>query len=173
MPNKRACYPCKYPEVQSYMDRRLGEGADLKTIRHELATPYRRRQFGYTTPPTEASLIEHQTAHRGRQPVSPNLPTFAGTSSATPDEAKFDVASVIQREALAMLERGEMRITAHHALKSQEILDRRAEKAKDRELTHVLARLMTMQRQPPKALIAGDDTIEGQYEEVELGTADD
>ena len=175
MPNQPACTPCKYPEVERYLDRRLSEGANLKTIRSELASPYRKKTFGIKREPTQAMLAEHQRLHRAVAPVSGNLPSFEGdtdTAVSTP-QGSGDVAGAIQREALAALERGEMRITATNALKAQEMLDRRAEKAADRELTLVLARLLTQQAQAPDRLLIEDGTIEGDAEEIDLGTADD
>ena len=165
MPNQRACIPCKYPEAKEYMQRRIGEGANLKTVRSELDSVYRRKQFGYGKGPSLAMLQEHQMKHgRAMTPVSENMPTF-GSGSQTPTSNDADVATAIQAEALAALERGELRVTASNALKAQEILDRRAEKAADRELTLVLARLSTMSKAPEGLIIEG--------EVVDLGTADD
>ena len=163
MPNQRACIPCKYPSADDYLRRRMSEGADLKTIRSELASPYQRKAHGYNKPPTVDMLQVHNTQHRGLAPVRDSLPTFSGSGSTSPVPTT-DVATAIQAEALAALERGELRVTAANALKAQEILDRRAEKAADRELTLVLARLATMSKPP-------EDIIEGEV--IDLGTADD
>lgn len=174
MPNQRACIPCKYPAAEEYLDRRLGEGADLRSIRQELSTPYRMKAIGYGKGPSLQSLQTHQRDHRSSAtvPVSTNLPTFSGSegSPSSPLPAAEDVATTIQREALAALERGEMRITAQHALKAQEMLDRRAEKAADRELVMVLTRLAVSQGKPPPSLIKDEVVIEGEVKEV--GTAD-
>lgn len=165
MPGVRACIPCKYPDSDDYIRRRVAEGANLTTIRAELDTPFRKKMYGYQKGPTTAMLREHQAKHRGLSPVRDAMPTFAGTSSAVaPVAPAGDVATAIQEEALAALARGELRVTAANALKAQEILDRRAERAADRQLTLVLARLATMGRPP-------EDIIEGEV--VDLGTADD
>jgi hypothetical protein len=161
------------------MDRRVSEGSDLKTIRHELASAYRMKSMGYQKPPTLRMLQTHQEKHRGMAMPSAHLPTFSGeesTSLQTSDgggvpHSSGDIATAIQQEALQKLADGEIRITAQHALKAQEMLDRRAEKAQDRQLTVLLARLQTTEA-PPPALIVGDDAIEGEYEEVDSGTAD-
>lgn len=163
MPGVRACLPCKYPDADKYLSRRLSEGSDLKTVRKELDSPYRKKMYGYQKGPTLAMLEEHQRAHKGLAPVRESMPTFAGSGSTAP-AVGMDVATAIQAEALAALERGELRVTAANALKAQEILDRRAEKAADRQLTLVLARLATMGKPP-------DDIIEGEV--IDLGTADD
>jgi hypothetical protein len=42
------------------MDRRVSEGSDLKTIRHELASAYRMKSMGYQKPPTLRMLQTHQ-----------------------------------------------------------------------------------------------------------------
>ena len=163
MPGVRACIPCKYPQTDEYIGERLKIGTSLKTIRAELDSSYRKKMYGYQKGPTLAMLEEHQTKHKGLAPVRESMPTFAGSGS-TLQESGMDVATAIQAEALAALERGDLRITAGNALKAQEILDRRAERAADRQLTLVLARLATMSK-PPVTIIEG--------EVVDLGTADD
>ena len=175
MPNQPACVLCKYPDAQAYLDRRLSEGANYETIGTELRSPYRKKTLGYSKGPTNRAVKEHQLSHRGSAAVSANLPSFNGSTTSSSDEtAVGDVATTIQREALRQLQAGEMRLTAAHALKAQEMLDKRAEKAADRELTVVLARLLTQQQAPPKSLIGGEEVIEGVAREVErLGTADD
>lgn len=147
----------------------------MKTIGTELRSPYRMKTIGYTKKPTTASLQEHHLSHRGVAAVSANLPSFSGsTTSSSEETAVGDVATTIQKEALRQLEAGEMRLTASHALKAQEMLDRRLEKQADRELTVVLARLLTQQQAPPRSLIAGEEVIEGEAREVDqLGTAND
>jgi hypothetical protein len=165
MPNQRACLPCKYPDADDYVRRRQGEGANLQTIRSELNTPFRKKMYGYEKGPTLMMLQQHNSQHRKALPVSTtNSPSFRGSTPSSSLTVPGDVATAIQAEALAALERGEMRVTASNALKAQEILDRRAEKAADRELTLVLARLATMS-QAPITIIEGEVT--------DLGTADD
>ena len=56
MPGVRACIPCKYDGAEKYLNRRLGEGANLTTIRAELSEPYRMKVYGYAKGPTLSML---------------------------------------------------------------------------------------------------------------------
>ena len=180
MPNQPACLPCKNPLAQEYLTERMGQMADLKTIRHELASAYRKRTMGYGKAPTLSMLVTHQKSHIGTVGMaSAHLPTFSGeddtTSSASADDGTArgnDVAAAIQQRALQALADGELRVTAQHGLKAEEMIDKRAERAQDRELTVFLARMMT-QAIPPPALMLPDDAIEAEYTEVELSEAAD
>lgn len=169
MPNQRACLPCKNGLVENYIKKRMGLGSQLRTISAELAQQHRMDEFGYTRAPGLAMIERHVEKHM-KAPAVPKgpLPTFKGTDS---EGQTTDVASAIQRQALEQLARGDMRLTAAHALRAQEILDRRAEKERDRELMVTLARVLTRQRSAPAGLIAaGDDdggVIEGEVHEVE------
>lgn len=161
MPNQRACIPCKYPQANDYLKRRMSESADLRTISKELGSPYRMKSFGYRKGPTQSMLQEHLHSHLGTAPVSGNLPSFSGsTTPSSVTTADGDVATGIQRAALEALSRGELRVTAANALKAQEMIDRRAEKAADRELALVLARILTSQAEPPTHLIDPDIIID-------------
>ena len=99
MPNQRACIPCKYPAAHSYLRRRMSEGADLPTIRHELGSAYRMQAFGYKKGPTLGMLQKHLESHTGAAaPASSASPVFAGGSESTPSSPARpgDVATTIQ-----------------------------------------------------------------------------
>ena len=53
-----------------------------------------------------------------------------------------DVAVLVQRDIIQKLKDGEARVTVQHGLQAQQIIDRRVERAKDRELAVTLARLL-------------------------------
>lgn len=63
------------------------------------------------------------------------------------DEAKtqqeMDFAIAVRARATQLLQSGDLRVTASHGLQAQALLDRRAEKAADRDLAINLARLMS------------------------------
>jgi hypothetical protein len=58
-------------------------------------------------------------------------------------EQQRDFASVVQQRALDLLEKGELRVTATHGLQAQALIDRRVEKAADRDLAVNIARLLS------------------------------
>lgn len=165
MSNTRACLPCSNPMVAQYMRDRFALGAPLEAVSAELAQRGRMAEMGYTRAPGPTMLRTHVTKHTPTHAVvSATLPSFASHStpmagSPTAPRTHTDVATAIQQAALEQLERGEMKLTASHALRSQEILDRRAENQKDREMRVVMARLLHRHRTPPESLHGGDDIL--------------
>ena len=89
----------------------------------------------------------------------------------TPDpEGGEDVAVLVQKEVVRKLKAGEGRVTVQHGLQAQQLLDRRAERAKDRELAITLARLLHSGAPPASAITARPvDVVEAEYEEVTSG----
>lgn len=80
-----------------------------------------------------------------------------------------DVAVLVQREVVKRLKEGEARVTVQHGLQAQQLLDRRAERAKDRELAVTLARLLHTPPPPASAIMERIDPvtiIEGEAVEV-------
>jgi len=167
MPNQRACLPCKNGLVESYIKKRRGIGASSKTISGELAQNHRMDEFGYTRAPGLAMVEKHLAKHLTAVAVgTPALPTFKGTDSETGE--RVDVATAIQRKSMELLAAGDMRITAAHALRAQEMIDRRSEKERDRELMITLARVLTQRATPPVGLIASGDDEGGAIIEGEV-----
>jgi len=167
MPNQPACLPCKNGLVAKYMRDRFAQGASVQTVSAELASKRRQAELGYTRPPGPSMLALHISKHMVTSaPVSRNMPSFT-VPVTQPGSLAYvvgpDVASAIQTEALAMLEKGEMRITAAHALRAQEMLDRRVEKQKDREMQFLLARVLTRQSAPPPKYVGPDEDIVDGY----------
>jgi len=58
-------------------------------------------------------------------------------------QAEIDFATLVQKRATLLLQSGELRVTATHGLQAQALLDRRAEKQADRDLTLNMARLLS------------------------------
>jgi hypothetical protein len=82
------------------------------------------------------------------------------------NEAERDFATLIQKRAMQLLEAGEIRVTAAHGLQAQALIDRRAEKAADRDLAVNIARLLSgaIMETPLRV-------IEGTAYDVEAGLA--
>jgi hypothetical protein len=78
-----------------------------------------------------------------------------------------DVATLVQQQVIEKLQAGEARVTVQHGLQAQQLLDRRAERQKDRELAVTLARLLHSPM-PPVALVQerAEVIIEGEAVEV-------
>jgi hypothetical protein len=159
---------CRYPEAGAYVRQRILEGASIKVIASELTRRGKDGSFGYRTavsPPTVKAHIDRHSA------IAP-MPTYMDPPSPRVDEPTVrdtrDVASVIAQRSLEMLDAGEMRLTASHALQAQAILDRRQEKQRDRELLLVLARVLTRDSAPPLKYVGTADAplIEGGAVEV-------
>ena len=64
-------------------------------------------------------------------------------SKAAQTQAEVDFATLVQKRAAEMLADGQLRVTASHGLQAQALLDRRAEKAADRDLAVNMARLLS------------------------------
>jgi hypothetical protein len=159
--------------VAKYMRDRFALGASLHTVSAELASQRRRDQFGYKTPPGPSMLAFHVANHMTQSaPVSKNAPSFTTVPPAVRSLDTYvdrDVAQAIKTQALEQLDKGEMRLTAAHALRAQEMIDKRIEKQKDREMQVLLGRVLTRQRTPPPRYVGPDEdvvTIEGTAVEV-------
>lgn len=173
MPNQRACLPCKNEKVAKYLKERMALGASLRTISAELAQSHRLETFGYRKAPGTMMLETHVNKHM--VPLVPVLstsdPVFAAAPKAPEFKKEMDIAALVQQQAYEQMQRGEMRISAAHALRAQEILDRRAERQADREMQVALARIVLSRRNPPQRLVGGsDDIVEGEAVEVEAGS---
>jgi len=176
MPSKRSCLPCNNIDVEAFLRHRTTNGADVRTISVELASKERMRGMGYKRGPGPTMLHDHLVKHitKDLAPVSTAMPDFASPPESVTTEGTLgtsgDVATTIQRRSLEMLERGEMRLTATNALKAQEMIDRRAEKQRDRELMLVLARVLTRESAPPSKYVGmaeKAEVIEGEVSVVE------
>jgi hypothetical protein len=148
---------------------------DVRVISAELANRERMDAMSYKRPPGVQMLHDHLTRHvRQTAPVSALMPSFGDPEPEPLDDEHVlsrDVASAVQQRALELLEKGEMRISAAHALRAQEIIDRRQEKQRDRELLLVLARVLTKEQAPPPKYVGMAEKVEpliiaGHAEEV-------
>lgn len=70
-----------------------------------------------------------------------------------------DVAVLVQAEVVKKLREGEARVTVQHGLQAQALIDRREERAKDRELAITLARMLHAPS-PPDDLVEVREVID-------------
>ena len=82
------------------------------------------------------------------------IPVALPESEGSPKEQKsLDVASVVAQKAMEGLVDGSLRVTTQHGLQAQQMLDRREERRKDRELSIQLARVLSGAVKVPAHLI--------------------
>ena len=81
-----------------------------------------------------------------------------------------DLAAVVVRKTRSLLAQGKLQPTLRDGLSAQQLLDRRAEKAADRQFMLNLAMAMAGGGyQPPQKLLPeGDDVIEGEFADMDL-----
>ena len=97
----------------------------------------------------------------------------AAAKTKTPAKGAPDVAVLVQKQVVEKLEAGEARVTVQHGLQAQQLLDKRAERAKDRELAVTLARLLHAPAPSPEQVRhrqvdagSGEEIIEGTAVEI-------
>lgn len=108
--------------------------------------------------PTKAETVRR---HLGR--CLNSKPASAGVGPK--GQVNSDFARAVRDTASKMLEDGDLRIRTEHGLTAQALLDRREEKAADRQLMTELARLMSGSR--PGIEAPDDMIVVGEWVEVE------
>ena len=103
-----------------------------------------------------AMKAETITAHF-RECLDGNLPVITSENYADVQQMRGDFAILVQRKATEMLEAGTLRVTATHGLQAQALLDKRAEKAADRDVALNIARLLSGAMVPaPMKVVSGE-----------------
>lgn len=162
----RKCSICTDTEKNQWVARRHLEGfsaAAMERQRRDMGKPIKRETISKHIKvcigqPAEVKPAEVAAVAKAVQASSPD-----------PD-ASDDVAVLVQKEVVRKLKAGEGRVTVQHGLQAQQLLDRRAERAKDRELAITLARLLHSGAPPASAITArrvDAEVVEGEYAEVE------
>lgn len=161
----RNCAICRDPIKSEWVARRLMEGHPLSTI----------ERMSHVSPTVSGMKRETISKHKrvclaiaiGQPQVGK---TAAEVQRRAPDELpSADVAVLVQKEVVAKLRAGEARVTVQHGLQAQQLLDRRAERAKDRELAVTLARMLHAPAPPMAAIRERVEpvVIEGEVEVVD------
>lgn len=157
-----ACSICADPTKSDFVARRHLEGHSLtkmETLSRERGTPIKRE-----------TIQKHlQTCLAVPEGMTPSAVAAQAEKMSATDPSE-DVAVLVQRQVIAKLQAGEARVTVQHGLQAQTLLDRRAERAKDRELAITLARLLHAQVPPASVVLVRPepDVIED-AEYVEVG----
>jgi hypothetical protein len=137
------------PSQMEEMSRKAGF-----PIKRETVAKHLRECLGATASPKEVKAMAEKVAAT----VSPDIP-------------QEDVAVLVQKQVVEKLLAGEARVTVQHGLQAQQLLDRRAERQKDRELAVTLARMLHSGAPPAYAIAQRAETvIEGTA--VEVGSGD-
>lgn len=163
--SERRCSICGDPKKNEWVARRHLEGFSAHKM-EEMA-----RAQGH--PMKRETIKKHLKVCLGTEATPAEVKAVAEKVSkvvAPAPDSTEDVAVLVQREVVRKLKNGEGRVTVQHGLQAQQLLDRRAERAKDRELAITLARLLHSPAPPPRAVTERVE-IEGQF--VEVGRGDD
>src|SRR6187397_556936 len=130
------CVICADPAKMDWVARRLMEGHNPSKIEAmSRVTPA-------VTPIKRETISRHKDSCLGAKDIAPAKMAEVAQKVTKGREIPEDVAVLVQREVVAKLKEGTARVTVQHGLQAQQLLDRRAERAKDRELTVTLARLL-------------------------------
>lgn len=149
---RRACSICDQ-ERGTVINAFLAAGRSAAWIEREM------RNLG--SPVKGETVRKHLRECLNGKPTNAGLRTAAEGGSVSDNP---DFASAVRAEATRLLQAGKLQISASHGLKAQELIDRRAERAADRELMVQLAGLLSgavsADPGPP------EDLIEGEWTEV-------
>jgi hypothetical protein len=160
---ERRCVICADPAKTDWVARRLMEGHSLSKI----------EEMSRVSPVVGVIKRETITSHKKvcleAGDISQTKMAEVARVVTKGKEPADDVAVLVQREVVAKLKAGEARVTVQHGLQAQQLLDRRAERAKDRELAVTLARLLHTPPPPASAILERIEPgiiIEGEAVEI-------
>jgi len=100
------------------------------------------------------TIGKHIKACLGTDAKPSEIKAVAATVVVPPDTKPGDVAVLVQQEVVRKLRAGEGRVTVQHGLQAQQLMDRRSERQKDREVAVTLARLLHSAGPPPEIVRA-------------------
>lgn len=152
----RPCSICSDPARNEFVNRRLAEG--YSALRIDTASRTAEAEELGITPMKRETVANHVKNHLAvgvpadAPPEMRQRVAIANARGAVGLADPDDVALLVRNEASQLLREGKLRITTQHALQAQQMLDRRVEKQKDRELQYAIAALM-VSAQPPATII--------------------
>ncbi len=147
---RRRCSVCRDPRLQQIHALRAS-GMKLNEIEDALRAEGRGIK-------RETLGLHFRICLGGRDPVLPDdLSMRVGDSIANAaSDAERDFAVLVRERATELLRAGALKVTASHGIAAQALLDRRAEKAADRDLALNMARLLSgAMSLPPMEVIEG------------------
>ena len=153
------------PERRKFVDARLAENASLLAIERGA------KEAGFTV--KRETVGKHRTSCLGGDTDPAEIVQMAAQAAAS--GSAEDMAILVRAKAVERLKAGEIKPNIQDGLQAQALLDRRMEKAKDRELATALGRLLaggaTM-----IGLSDGPPIIEGEFTEadelLQIGSGD-
>jgi hypothetical protein len=157
---KHACSICEdAPETREFIESRLARGESARSVSRALGASHELRSYDYRT------ISAHWRRCLGHL-FKLHGPHAARRAAVRASVISGDVAITIRDAAIKALEAGEMRLTANHALRAQELLDRRAERLQDMEAALLLARVLTSQPVPERYVGKSELSRELPVEEI-------
>lgn len=152
----KTCAVDKHPLKDDIL-KMLGEGIGGYTIERVM------RERGH--PVKRETIAKHVNECLGGDPkhaaVIHDIAQKAERGEITRKQAETDFAVAVQKKALDALEEGHLRVTTKDGLVAQQLLDKRAEKERDRAFVIDLARLLSGAGAPPP-----DEYIDGEFTEL-------
>lgn len=162
------CSICEDPAKDEFVSRLIAQGYNANRIEAASRTEDAKERG---VVPMKYETIRKHIAHLLPVPIK-DLPSHVQTKlaqrhvqvQAQPPgpERERDFARLVRDIAAEKLANGELRVTTQHGLQAQQMMDKREERRKDREVQIQVARLLSRQYDPPKEL------IEGSYEVLPL-----
>lgn len=155
---KRHCVVCEHPA------RAQIEG--LRMAGHSFRAIERLMKEANAQPVTKYETISSHFKRclAGMAPSVDGKTLMSGTAP-----GNDDFAVLVQQRAVRDLTSGVLRVSTKDGLAAQALIDRRSEKAEDRDFMLNLARVMSgAGLAPPVALLMDSNAVEGDYREVNL-----
>jgi hypothetical protein len=157
---KHACSICEdAPETREFIESRLARGESARGVSRDLNERHDLRSYDYRT------ISAHWRRCLGHS-FKLHGPHAARRAAVRASVISGDVAITIRDAAIKALEAGDMRRTANHALRAQELLDRRSERHQDMEVALLLARVLTSQPVPERYVGRAEPSREPPLEEI-------
>lgn len=142
----KPCSICSDPEKKAWVEAQHALGFSSNAMEP------RSREWGR---PMKQETIMRHLRHLNGSSLATTDPLVNIDRAA--DQPKADVATLVQAEVVRKLEDGTARVTVQHGLQAQQLIDRRLERQKDRELAVTLARLLHSPSPPPRLVHELDD----------------
>jgi hypothetical protein len=154
----KPCSICSDPDKRAWVDAQQALGFS------STAMETRSREWG--RPMKQETILRHVRHLQTSLPVTTDPREVAPNDATQP---KQDVATLVQAEVVKKLNDGTARVTVQHGLQAQQLIDRRLERQKDRELAVTLARLLHSPSPPPRLVHGLDEDEVIELDSVRVG----
>ena len=158
---RRSCVLCRGP-LGPRVNAMLAAGLSGNAIEAEM------RRSG--TPVKQETVRRHKRECMADDPASfvelEVLAQHVETGAVGTASIRRDVARIVQLRAIRQLQRGAIAVSTRDGLAAQAMLDRRAERAKDRQFLLNLARLLSGAGGGPPADLVGSEPSDARFRDA-------